>query len=166
MARNQSHTVIEELDDSDAFQFDDTLERILIAQKRDGYKFLEVVFAFLERHSSFFKQPDASKQLARLLRDVKRPASTISNGVAKGPAEKAKSSAGPAPVCPEHRPFRHEGVSFKLLLKKEVCLSANSPLHCALEVHRHALSLGGLYPLKACCCGSIRPYILALRSCN
>lgn len=71
----QSHTVIEEIEDGEGLQshpYDDQLERVLIDQNRDGYKFLTAVFDFVDRHSKFFQQPDASKQLARLLRDVKQ----------------------------------------------------------------------------------------------
>lgn len=71
----QSHTVIEEIEDGEGLRshpYDDQLERVLIDQNRDGYKFLTAVFDFVDRHSKFFQQPDASKQLARLLRDVKQ----------------------------------------------------------------------------------------------
>lgn len=65
--------VIEEiLPEDDPTRFDDELERILIAHQRDGKALLATCFDFLNRKTAFFKDPNVSKTLARLLRDVKQ----------------------------------------------------------------------------------------------
>ena len=92
----EPHTVIEELTDdpSNALQYDDALERVLIGEQRDGYKFLAAVFGFLDRHSKFFSQADASKQLARLLRDVKQRSSRpTADSASKGSISASKPPA-------------------------------------------------------------------------
>ena len=62
--------VIEELD-PDQFRFDDDLERMFHECERQPKEFLAAVFDFLDRKSPFFRDPNVSKTLARLLRDVK-----------------------------------------------------------------------------------------------
>lgn len=70
-----SSCVIEEiLPEDDPIRFDDQLERILIAHQRNGKAFLATCFDFLNRQTAFFKDPNVSKTLARLLRDVKQGA--------------------------------------------------------------------------------------------
>lgn len=101
--------VIEEVDPAaDPLRYADALERILIECGRDPAKFLGAVFAFLHAKSSFFAQPDASKVLARLLRDVKKGgvaakgvSSGFFGGVTAEPAAKhatAASAAAPPPT--------------------------------------------------------------------
>ncbi|CAL8468604.1 g8144 [Coccomyxa elongata] len=68
-----SSCVIEEiLPEEDPTRFDDQLEHILVAHQRDGKAFLATCFDFLNRNTAFFKDPNVSKTLARLLRDVKQ----------------------------------------------------------------------------------------------
>ena len=87
----EQHTVIEELDaSSDAYKYDDQLQRIYADKKKNDYDFLTAVFAFLDRRSGFFHQPEASKHLARLLRDVKRDSNN--------PAAQATKATEPAPA--------------------------------------------------------------------
>lgn len=62
--------VITELD-PEQFRFDDDLERIYHEHERRPKELLATVFDFLDRKSPFFKDPNVSKTLARLLRDVK-----------------------------------------------------------------------------------------------
>lgn len=101
--------VIEEVDlAADPLRYEDALERILIESGRDPAKFLGAVFTFLHAKSSFFAQPDASKVLARLLRDVKKGgvaakgvSSGFFGGVTAEPAAKqatAASAAAPPPM--------------------------------------------------------------------
>ena len=69
----QNHTIIEEITDEDgATSFDGSLQEILKASGNDGKQMLASVFAFLKQNTSFFEDPEASKVLARLLRDVKK----------------------------------------------------------------------------------------------
>lgn len=89
--------VIEELD-SDQFRFDDDLERIYYEHERRPKDFVATIFDFLDRKSPFFKDPNVSKTLARLLRDVKnkslqapaqpasRPSGSHTNGAKTEPA--------------------------------------------------------------------------------
>lgn len=53
-----------------------TLGDLLERSSRDGFKFLRSVFTFLNEETDFFKDPEASKQLARLLKLVKQGAQT------------------------------------------------------------------------------------------
>ena len=62
--------IIEELD-PDQFRFDEDLEKMYHEHERRPKDLLATVFDFLDRKSPFFKDPNASKTLARLLRDVK-----------------------------------------------------------------------------------------------
>ena len=64
--------VIEELDDE--LTPDQHLDHLLRFYEDDAKKLLGVTFAYLKRRTSFFDDPDASKVLARLLRDTKGPA--------------------------------------------------------------------------------------------
>ncbi|KAK9844019.1 hypothetical protein WJX81_002051 [Elliptochloris bilobata] len=97
--------VIEEVDlASDPTRYEDALERILVESGRDATKFLAAVFAILHSKTNFFSQPDASKVLARLLRDVKKaaaPGKGVSSGffgaAAAEPAVKHASAAAAAP---------------------------------------------------------------------
>ena len=94
--------VIEEIDPAaDPLRYEDALERILIESGRDATKFLAAVFAFLHAKTSFFAQPDASKVLARLLRDVKKaappgkgvPSGFFGSKAAEPPAKHASAAA-------------------------------------------------------------------------
>lgn len=68
-----SSCVIEEiLPEEDPTRFDDQLEHILVAHQRDGKAFLATCFDLLNRKTAFYKDPNVSKTLARLLRDVKQ----------------------------------------------------------------------------------------------
>ena len=61
---------IEELDDN--YQSpEEHLQQLLQAHQGDAKKLLAFVFNYLNKSTAFFKDPDASKVLARLLRDVK-----------------------------------------------------------------------------------------------
>ena len=61
---------IEELDDN--YQSpEEHLQQLLQAHQGDAKKLLAFVFGYLNKETAFFKDPDASKVLARLLRDVK-----------------------------------------------------------------------------------------------
>ena len=99
--------VIEELD-PDQFRFDDDLERIFHEHERRPKDFLAAVFDFLDRKSPFFRDPNVSKTLARLLRDVKnrnlsastqkstQPTDREANGSA---SEHAKQVCASACIC-------------------------------------------------------------------
>lgn len=101
--------VIEEVDPAaDAGRYEDALERILIEAGRDPTKFLAAVFAFLHAKTRFFAQPDASKVLARLLRDV-RKAAPAAKGVASGflgtaPEAAAAHASGAGPSAEPQAP--------------------------------------------------------------
>ena len=84
-----SHTVIEEIDEVLESQTPEQLfAELLKRNDADVKAFLASTFAYLKQHSKFFDNPEASKVLARLLRDVntpkpsKPPSSTVhsSNG--------------------------------------------------------------------------------------
>ena len=62
--------IIEELD-PDQYRFDEDLAKIYHEHERRPKDFLAAIFDFLDRKSTFFKDPNVSKTLARLLRDVK-----------------------------------------------------------------------------------------------
>eukprot|EP00884_Botryococcus_braunii_P012657 jgi/Botrbrau1/21392/Bobra.0216s0012.1 len=49
-----------------------SLTELLERSSRDGFEFLQLVFSFLDKETGFFKDPNASKQLARLLKIVKQ----------------------------------------------------------------------------------------------
>ena len=84
-----SHTVIEEVDPSfDPTRFDQELDSILEDCGNDGKAFLALIFRFVDRRTDFFRPTEASKELARLLRDVRQ---------ARGPPA-ARTSPAPAPV--------------------------------------------------------------------
>ncbi|CAK0781081.1 hypothetical protein CVIRNUC_005280 [Coccomyxa viridis] len=101
--------VIEELD-PDQFRFDDDLERIFHEHERRPKEFLAAVFDFLDRKSPFFRDPNVSKTLARLLRDVKnknlsattqkstQPIHREANGSQAEHIKQASSSAPPTPA--------------------------------------------------------------------
>ena len=83
-----SHTTIEELDDFEPPKTASPFEAIFEAHQRKPFKFLTSAFEFLAEETSFFEQPEASKLLARLLRDAKAN---------KAPAKPAaKPAAAPA----------------------------------------------------------------------
>ena len=84
-----SHTIIEEIDEALESQTSEQLFAELLKRNDSDVKaFLASTFAYLKQHSKFFDNPEASKVLARLLRDVnapkpsKPPSSTVhsSNG--------------------------------------------------------------------------------------
>jgi len=61
---------IEELEDN--YQSPEQhLEHLLQAHQGDAKKLLAFTFGYLNRNTAFFQDPEASKVLARLLRDVK-----------------------------------------------------------------------------------------------
>jgi hypothetical protein len=66
--------VNEEIDPAtDPSRFDSQLDSIFLdAHDRNGKQFLATVFDYLDRKSRFFQDPEVSKTLARLLRDVKQ----------------------------------------------------------------------------------------------
>ena len=105
--------VIEEIDPAaDPLRYEDALERILIESSRDATKFLAAVFAFLHAKTNFFSQPDASKVLARLLRDVKKaapPGKGVSSGFlgSKAAEPPAKHASAAAPVQEPQAPAAH-----------------------------------------------------------
>ena len=73
--------VIEELSpDEQPGPFDTELEALLKSSRNDAYKFLSTSFEFLKRKTAFFERADASKQLARLLKEVKTPPAKAANG--------------------------------------------------------------------------------------
>ena len=92
-----AHTVITEIEeDESTSKLDDQLDRLLSAHNDDAKKYLATVFDHLNRRTSFFEDPEASKVLARLLRDVKGPA-------AKKPAQSAEVAKAPVqPVASIH----------------------------------------------------------------
>ena len=78
--------VITELD-PDHFRFDSDLEKIYHEHERRPKELLATVFEFLDRKSPFFKDPNVSKTLARLLRDVKNKGLQATVQPASQPAE-------------------------------------------------------------------------------
>ena len=69
-----SHTIIEEIDETLESYTSDQLFKELLQRHGDSPKqFLAAAFVFLKQKSGFFDDPEASKVLARLLRDTKGP---------------------------------------------------------------------------------------------
>jgi hypothetical protein len=67
---NMPPVEIEELDDN--YQSpEEHLDQLLKAHQGDAKKLLAFTFGYLNKNTSFFKDSEASKVLARLLRDVK-----------------------------------------------------------------------------------------------
>ena len=107
--------VIEELD-PDQFRFDDDLERMFHEHERRPKDFLAAIFDFLDRKSPFFRDPNVSKTLARLLRDVKNknlsattqkstpPIDREANG---SKAEHIKEVGTSAATCVSERMLQH-----------------------------------------------------------
>ena len=90
--------IIEELDaDELPGPYDAQLEAILRDSKNDAFKFLQATFAFLKARTAFFESEDASKQLARLLKEVKpsraAPKAAVANGHASKPTPPAPKAA-------------------------------------------------------------------------
>ncbi|KAK9829037.1 hypothetical protein WJX72_003559 [[Myrmecia] bisecta] len=115
----QTHTVIEEIDPAtDPTRHDAALEQILIAEDDNPKQFLASVFDFLQRKTGFFNKPDASKQLAILLRDTKKqPQASKDPGVQRGffggpppatPAAKAAAQNGTPAAAPALTPPSHD----------------------------------------------------------
>ena len=110
--------VIEEIDPAtDPKRYEDALERILIESGRDPTKFLAAVFAFLQAETKFFSQPDASKVLARLLRDVKKA------------APPGKHVSGAATVQEPHAPAAHTNGTSQVRLLLAVQALARQQKH-------------------------------------
>ena len=78
--------IIEELDDD--LTPEQHLDHLLRFHEGDAKKLLATTFAHLKRTTSFFEDPEASKVLARLLRNT------------KGPAAKAAQPSTPAQSSP------------------------------------------------------------------
>lgn len=91
--------VIEELD-PEQFRFDDDLERIFHDHERRPKEFLATVFDFLDRKSPFFRDPNVSKTLARLLRDVKNK--SLPTAAQTAPQPKSAQDSGSKPVQARH----------------------------------------------------------------
>ncbi len=92
-----SHTTIEELDTDEVPQPSSPFRSIFEDHQQKPYKFLASVFEFISQETPFFEQPEASKLLARLLRDTKAKKPTVKpaaaqpepNGVAPSPVSSA-----------------------------------------------------------------------------
>lgn len=70
-----SHTLIEEIDEIlESYTAEQLFRELLQRHDHNPKKFLAATFAFLKQGSAFFDDPEASKVLARLLRDTKGPA--------------------------------------------------------------------------------------------
>ena len=67
-----SKVVIEELDDD--LTPEQHFDHLLRFHEENAKKLLTATFAYLKRKTNFFDDPEASKVLARLLRDVNGPA--------------------------------------------------------------------------------------------
>ena len=106
--------VIEELDDdlSPAQHFD----HLLRFHEDNAKKLLAATFAFLKQKTSFFDDPDASKVLARLLRDV------------KGPVTK------PIQQPPPSQPSINVGV-------KIISSNNSQPFNCISQSHTHCIAV-------------------------
>jgi hypothetical protein len=83
----------------------DLLER----SSGDGFAFLQTVFSFLNRKTDFFEDPNASKQLARLLKITKQSGqSAQKHGVKQPPpsgtAPKPSAAQSSKPIFPEPAP--------------------------------------------------------------
>ncbi|KAK9821184.1 hypothetical protein WJX74_006284 [Apatococcus lobatus] len=83
-----SHTTIEEIDVDESPKALSPFQSIFEEHQRKPYKFLTSAFDFLSQETSFFEQPEASKLLARLLRDTKAK---------KTPAKAVEPAPAPAP---------------------------------------------------------------------
>ncbi|KAL3150403.1 hypothetical protein ABBQ32_000241 [Trebouxia sp. C0010 RCD-2024] len=84
MAKLHERTLIEEIDEaSDPTRFDSDLAKVLIAHNNDPEEFLRTVVGFVDRKTRFFKQPDASRRLVRLVDSVS-PATSSGKGGVKG----------------------------------------------------------------------------------
>ena len=128
-----SHTTIEEIDIDEPPKTVSPFQSIFEDHQRKPYKFLTSAFDFLAQETSFFEQSEASKLLARLLRDTKAKkspakagapatAQPAANGISKKPVSRSVH-ADPCPLSPvsqllinviSHLPVsgtRHSGAS-------------------------------------------------------
>ena len=84
---------------------DAAFDTILTDARGDGRAFLAAAFDFAARRTPFFTEADASKQLARLLRDVRAehggPASGLAGGFLGSSGAVAAGAAATAPAAPE-----------------------------------------------------------------
>lgn len=98
MAKLRERPVIEEIDEaSDPTRFDSDLAKVLIANDNNPEEFLRTVIGFVDRKTHFFKQPDASRKLAKLVEGTS-PATASGKGGVKGgffgkPSERGVSAA-------------------------------------------------------------------------
>lgn len=98
MAKLHERPVIEEIDEaSDPTRCDSDLAKVLIAHDNDPEEFLRTVVGFVDRKTRFFKQPDASRKLAKLVEGAS-PATSSGKGSVKGgffgkPSERDVSAA-------------------------------------------------------------------------
>ena len=83
--------IIEELDDD--LTPEQHLDHLLRFHDGDAKKLLSATFSHLKRKTSFFDDPDASKVLARLLRDTKGAAAKPAQ-----PATPAQSTLNVGPI--------------------------------------------------------------------
>ena len=85
MAKLHERPIIEEIDEaSDPTRFDSDLAKVLIAHDNDPEEFLRTVVGFVDRKTRFFKQPDASRKLAKLVEGASPAASSGKGGVKGG----------------------------------------------------------------------------------
>ena len=128
--------VIEEISpDEQPGPFDAELDRLLSSSRNDPYKVLTVTFEFLKRKTAFFERADASKQLARLLRDVKAPAAKPANGQAA-----AKPSPGPS-TSSAVRHGKLQGCEQTLLAASDCLLVHSRPQALQRQAHQHRLGI-------------------------
>ena len=84
MGKLHERPVIEEIEEaSDPTRFDSDLAKILIAHDNNPEEFFRTVVGFVDRKTRFFKQPDASRKLAKLMEGVS-PATSSGKGGVKG----------------------------------------------------------------------------------
>lgn len=110
---------IEELDDD--LTPEQHLDHLLRFHEGDAKKLLATTFKHLKHKTSFFDDPDASKVLARLLRDTK--------GTAAKPAQPATPAQSFLNVCPLES-FGIDNVASDYLH----VLNVNSKLRIALSI--------------------------------
>lgn len=124
-----SHALITELDESDPI--DQLLDQLFKAHKGDAKRLIARTFRFLEQRTSFFEDPDTSKVLARLLRDVQKPA-----------IKSAQNNAGVA-IAATHSPspatkVQTVTVCFAALSELVVCINGLAWSSYTLQVCRLA----------------------------
>lgn len=93
MAKLHERPIIEEIDEaSDPTRFDNDLKNLLIAHSNNPEELLRTVVGFVDRTTRFFKQPDASRKLAKLVEGAS-PATSSGKGFLGKASERDTNAA-------------------------------------------------------------------------